>query len=130
MLAVALLTGCIDPEKGRSYDEFLADYRARGFDAGPVDPVDMEQDAPPAVERCSVNGGAAVTVEFVNDTSADADLYWVDPECERFRYASLAVGATHEQSTFVGHVWRLYVGNAVLGELVVDSPDPMVLRFE
>lgn len=129
LVPLLLLSGCIDPAEGRPYEEFLAEYRALGFDVGPVDPEDLGRDTAPPAERCSVNG-AAVVVEFVNGTATAGDLYWIDPDCERFRYASLAAGASHEQSTFEGHVWRLYSGNTVLGELVANGPDGTVLRFE
>lgn len=66
---------------------------------------------PPTVQpgtTCSGPGTQAVTLTFENQTNnRSIDLLWVDQSCMEVTYASIGPGASHVQSTFVGHVWRM-----------------------
>jgi dipeptidyl aminopeptidase/acylaminoacyl peptidase len=49
--------------------------------------------------------GDVTSIRFVNKTSADALIDWVDPDGNRKRYATIKPGDKHDQHTYAGHVW-------------------------
>ncbi|MBX7269457.1 hypothetical protein KIF24_27895 [Micromonospora sp. Llam7] len=53
----------------------------------------------------SVSGGAATSIEFVNQRSRSVIVYWLDHRGHRRQYAVLPPSASHEQHTSVGHPW-------------------------
>lgn len=129
-----ILLSCVDPE-ARSYDDFVEDYErvvraepegpdvgavdmSSGPDMGEVDPVE------PFPDVCSPAGGDSITVNFVNTTSTTGVLVWVDFDCDQVEYARIEPGGAHQQSTFVGHVWRLNdeSGDA-LDQAIVEAGD-------
>jgi len=122
-----VLTACVDPDKSRSYDEFVSDYnRIKGISSnntnGPTNNSNSNNQTNSnnpnnpviAPVPCSFNG-VPINVEFVNRSGVTADLYWVNSDCDEFRYATLAPNQSHPQSTFIGHVWVLREGETALG---------------
>jgi len=84
---------------------------------------------------CSPQGGTAITVAFDNGVGEEISLYWVDFDCAEQLYATLPVGGSHSQGTFVGHVWRARAGTDPAGNLlwaaVVEAGDdaaPIVIQ--
>jgi hypothetical protein len=73
---------------------------------------------------CSSNSATAVTYTFANLTSRKVDVYWVDQNCKEKFYQSLAAGASYDQGTFDGHVWRLYDSESktLLNQITVTTP--------
>jgi len=57
--------------------------------------------------RPSRNGGEATSITFVNQTSGDIKLFWIDASGNREPYGQVRAGEHREQNTFVGHVWLL-----------------------
>lgn len=55
--------------------------------------------------RPSRRTGDETEIVFVNQTSNEVVLHWVNAEGERQRYATVAPGREHAQHTFAGHVW-------------------------
>lgn len=55
--------------------------------------------------RPSGRTGPETSITFVNQTKADVDIYWINTEGERQRYATVHPGEHYEQHTFAGHVW-------------------------
>lgn len=129
-LCVSILSACIEDEKTRTYDEFVQEYNAlqivqdmptditRDLSAQDLSPEmdlasaapDLMPDMPSVIDpdnppECSLTGGEAVVVDFVNKTGVALDLYWYNLTCLPIKYATIAVDATYTQSTFVGHVW-------------------------
>jgi dipeptidyl aminopeptidase/acylaminoacyl peptidase len=49
--------------------------------------------------------GGETSLTFINRTSEEITLYWLDFEGRRREYGKLAPGATRAQHTFAGHVW-------------------------
>ena len=80
----------------------LGNYEIKpaGKEAGPAGSL-------PALDRPrpSTRTGEETSVTFVNQTTNDVVLFWVDSAGERQRYASLKPGQQHDQHTFAGHVW-------------------------
>jgi dipeptidyl aminopeptidase/acylaminoacyl peptidase len=49
--------------------------------------------------------GEETTITFVNRTQGDVTAYWMMPEGERRRYATVQAGEQFQQHTYAGHVW-------------------------
>lgn len=94
-------------------------YAQDEVDAGSVEPlVD-------GGVRCSMPGGAAATITFLNVSPDPVVPTWVIPgTCAELSYAPLAAGAGINQGTFVGHVWRFrrgVAGGPLMREYVVEA---------
>jgi dipeptidyl aminopeptidase/acylaminoacyl peptidase len=55
--------------------------------------------------RASRQTGAETEITFVNRTGADVEIFWMDTEGEKRRYATVKAGGEWAQHTFAGHVW-------------------------
>jgi dipeptidyl aminopeptidase/acylaminoacyl peptidase len=53
----------------------------------------------------STDGGEETTINFVNKTTGEVTLLWVDPAGHRQSYGTLGAGKNSEQNTYAGHVW-------------------------
>lgn len=129
LLLLASLVGCIEDEKTRPYAEFVEDYerlldmapgQGGGRDVG-TDLASREQDMlladegisdqggftldPDNPPECSLQGGPARTVTFVNGLDNAIDLYWIRFDCIPVKYVTIEAGGSYEQPTFAGHVW-------------------------
>ncbi|MEI7731211.1 MAG: prolyl oligopeptidase family serine peptidase [Verrucomicrobiota bacterium] len=49
--------------------------------------------------------GSETTLTFVNHTSGEISLYWIDTNGERKAYGKIRAGTSQTQHTFSGHVW-------------------------
>ncbi len=67
--------------------------------------------------RPSVNTGAQTSLNFINRTPGDVELFWIDAGGDRRPYGTIAAGGAHEQNTYAGHVWL--VTNPAGGQLAV-----------
>lgn len=65
--------------------------------------------------------GPAVTVQFKNDTKEAVEEYWLDPDGKQILYGRIPAGASVEQPTYVGHLWRFKVGGRVVGEFTAET---------
>jgi dipeptidyl-peptidase-4 len=68
--------------------------------------------------RPSRQNGAETTINFINRTDKDVDIYWIDTDGQRKHYATVAAGDQYRQHTFAGHVW-----------LVTDKEGKPLLTF-
>jgi len=60
--------------------------------------------------------GAETSITFLNRTDGPVDVFWVDAEGQRRRYAAIDSGGQHRQHTYAGHVWLVVnKAGAVLG---------------
>jgi dipeptidyl-peptidase 4 len=81
--------------------------------------------------RPSRRTGDETSITFINRTENDIEVYWVDAERKRQKYATVAAGAHHRQHTFAGHVWlaadtegqtlAVFVATEEAGDAVVDE---------
>jgi dipeptidyl aminopeptidase/acylaminoacyl peptidase len=55
--------------------------------------------------RPSRQTGAETSITFLNRTDGPVDVFWVDSEGRRQRYATVDSGGQHRQHTYAGHVW-------------------------
>jgi len=69
--------------------------------------------------RASRRTGEETSLTFINHTSGEVRLFWLDSEGQRQSYGRLTAGASREQHTFAGHVW-----------LVTDSAGKPLAVFE
>ncbi len=78
--------------------------------------------------RASLRQGAETFVTFVNKTTSNAHLQWVDPDGKPKGYGHIAAGQERRQHTFGGHVWRVFddAGNDLAWVEAEDTPT----RFE
>lgn len=53
------------------------------------------------------------SIEFLNQTDGEVQLYWVNSTGKRTAYARLKPGQTHRQHTYAGHVWEMIGKNGV-----------------
>jgi dipeptidyl-peptidase-4 len=68
--------------------------------------------------RPSRQSDAETTINFINRTDKDVDIYWIDTGRQRKHYATVAAGDQYRQHTFAGHVW-----------LVTDKEGKPLLTF-
>ena len=71
------------PDDGRLQEKLTAEYRIRP----------------------SRNGGTDSAIQFVNRTTEEVGLFWIDAGGERKPYARVKPGARSNMHTFAGHVW-------------------------
>lgn len=57
--------------------------------------------------RRSAGRGPEVYVQFMNRTSSQVELFWVQSDGERTSYGTIEAGAEKRQHTFGGHAWLL-----------------------
>ncbi len=77
--------------------------------------------------KASQDTGEETTVAFVNRTTSDVKLFWIDTEGKRQSYGSLRPGESHEQHTFAGHVWLVVDAKGKpLGVKVAEDRDVTV----
>jgi len=55
--------------------------------------------------RASRRTGEETSLTFVNRTSGEVELFWLNADGERQSYGKLSAGAEREQHTYAGHVW-------------------------
>jgi TonB family protein len=70
----------------------------------------LELDARPCAGEPSLKsagGGAAATLEFVNESGAPRKLYWLDSAGARRLFQTIAPGATCTQRSYVNHAWAV-----------------------
>ena len=128
VVAGVMLSGCLDPE-ARPYEEFLAEYEARGLfdvvDVGQEGDTGIEPEPEPEPEPlCSPTGSSeSITVIFESLTGSNLDVLWVDWDCELRPYGQIGPWGERSQQTFVGHVWqfRLAGTSLVLSEHVIEA---------
>jgi len=60
---------------------------------------------PDDVPKASRRTGAETSLNFVNRTRDEVELFWLDTGGERRSYGKLRPGEQREQHTFAGHVW-------------------------
>jgi len=68
--------------------------------------------------RSSRRTGEETSINFINRTDKDVDIFWIDSERQRKHYATIEAGDRHRQHTFAGHVW-----------LVTDKDGQPLLTF-
>jgi dipeptidyl-peptidase 4 len=89
--------------------------------------------------RPSRNGGQETNVTFVNDSSGEVELFWLDTTGNRRSYGFLEAGQQRAQPTYAGHVWLVVdqgeevrgVFEAVAGPSIArvdDDPPPEETR--
>ncbi len=71
------------------------------------------------VPRASSRTGSEAQLTFVNKTTGEVELFWLDAEGQRRSYGKLEAGGRREQHTFEGHVWE-----------VVDGAGRTLARFQ
>ena len=69
--------------------------------------------------RASLRTGAETSMQFINRTAGEIELFWLNTESQRQSYGKIAPGKEHAQHTFAGHVW-----------LVVDASGKVLASFE
>jgi dipeptidyl aminopeptidase/acylaminoacyl peptidase len=66
------------------------------------------------VPRRSTRTGPETSITFVNLTSGEVEIFWLDTGGRRRSYGRLGDGKEREQHTYAGHVWRVYDGKGTL----------------
>jgi len=66
------------------------------------------------VPRRSTRTGPETSITFVNRTSGEVELFWLETGGRRRSYGKLQAGREREQHTYAGHVWRVYDGKGTL----------------
>ena len=97
--------------------EFAADGRTWRCD---LDNYSLSAATPAAPESDSVRRlnepqpsrrtGDETLIHFVNRSTNDAKLFWIDPAGERQPYGIISAGSEREQNTYAGHVWLVTSG--------------------
>lgn len=74
--------------------------------------------------RASLRQGPETFVTFMNRTSANAHLQWIDADGKPKGYGHITAGKERKQHTFGGHVWRVFddEGNDILWVEAEDTP--------
>jgi hypothetical protein len=62
----------------------------------------------PLANACSINSDTPTDITFVNQTSSDIKIFWVNYECnEQALSVTLAPGESYTEPTFTTHPWRV-----------------------
>jgi dipeptidyl aminopeptidase/acylaminoacyl peptidase len=78
--------------------------------------------ASPTSARRSRTTGAETELTFVNKTSGDIEIFWLDTDGQRRSYGRLAAGASKPQHTFAGHAWEVVAADGrALGTFVAEE---------
>ncbi|MDR3456155.1 MAG: DPP IV N-terminal domain-containing protein [Verrucomicrobiae bacterium] len=72
--------------------------------------------------RPSLRTGEETSLHFINRTTNEVKLFWMDPAGDRQFYAMIPAGGEREQNTYAGHVWLLTTG-AGDQVAVFEAPD-------
>jgi dipeptidyl aminopeptidase/acylaminoacyl peptidase len=84
----------------------------------------------PVRGRRSRDHGGSAEVLFVNGAERDVEVIWLDRDGGERRYATLAPGERHRQSTYAGHLWLIRSGDAELGRYRAGRGAGLVLIKE
>ena len=66
------------------------------------------------VPRRSTRTGPETSITFVNRTSGEVELFWLDTGGRRRSYGKLQAGQERQQHTYAGHVWQVTDGKGGL----------------
>jgi dipeptidyl-peptidase 4 len=102
--------------EGKNWECDLIRYSLRESKVAPASGPSLTAGRTPRPSRTT---GAETAITFVNRTKQDVEVYWIDPDGQRKRYATVKAGERHEQHTYAGHVW-----------LVVDPDGRTLAVFE
>jgi dipeptidyl aminopeptidase/acylaminoacyl peptidase len=58
----------------------------------------------------SLRTGDETSLHFINRTTNDVKLFWIDPSGDRQNYGVISAGGEREQNTYAGHVWLVTTG--------------------
>jgi len=58
----------------------------------------------------SLRTGDETSLDFINRTTNDVKLFWMDPAGDRQFYGVVPAGGEREQNTYAGHVWLVTTG--------------------
>jgi len=72
--------------------------------------------------RPSLRTGEGTSLHFINRTTNDVKLFWMDPAGDRQFYGIIPAGGEREQNTYAGHVWLVTTG-AGDQVAVFEAPD-------
>lgn len=73
----------------------------------------------------SVRTGEETSITFMNRTTEDIEIYWIDSERQRRHYASVPPRGEHRQHTYAGHVWLVTEKTGKRGAVFVASEEPI-----
>ena len=60
--------------------------------------------------RPSLRTGDETSLHFINRTTNDVNLFWMDPSGDRQHYGVIPANGEREQNTYAGHVWLVTTG--------------------
>ena len=81
--------------------------------AAVASPANMSERSAPSMTQ--------VQVTFVNSTSVQVDLFWVDFEGQEQPWGMIPAGGSTVQGSYANHVWRFKQGGRVLGDYTAAS---------
>jgi dipeptidyl aminopeptidase/acylaminoacyl peptidase len=73
----------------------------------------------------SVRTGEETSITFMNRTTEDIEIYWIDSETQRRHYAFVRPGGEHRQHTYAGHVWLVTEKAGKRGAVFVAAEEPI-----
>ena len=85
---------------------------------------------PAGSPRRSSGTSTATTVRFVNSSQVEVVLDWLDESGQAQEYARIAPGASHEQSTHAGNLWRVRDLAGVEIAVYAATATPGLVRIE
>lgn len=74
--------------------------------------------------RPSARTGEETSITFVNRTTGDVEVYWIDSQRQRRHYATVRANARHRQHTYAGHVWLVTDKAGKRGAVFVATEEP------
>ncbi|MCA8940178.1 MAG: DPP IV N-terminal domain-containing protein, partial [Planctomycetes bacterium] len=100
-----------------------------------VEALDPSQPTPldlvPSQARRSGRQGGETRIVFVNQSATEVEVFWVNTDGQVRSYGKVAVGGSHSQHTFAGHLWLVrdaagkdiayFMGEATLGVARIDA---------
>ena len=74
--------------------------------------------------RPSARTGEETSVTFINRTTGDIEVYWIDSQRQRRHYGTVHAGARHRQHTYAAHVWLVTDKAGKRGAVFVATEEP------
>jgi len=84
---------------------------------------------PLRVVRRSGSSSQETSIRFENHWTKPVEIFWIDGDGGRQKYANLAVEQSHDQHTFAGHIWLITVDQKpLLMFSAVEQPATVVIN--
>jgi dipeptidyl-peptidase-4 len=107
----------------------LDSYELEKIPARPAESSDSQRGSSEGVPPATRRTGPETELTFVNRTSGEVELFWIDPDGRPVSYGKIAPGERFVQHTYGGHVWRAVDAQGRTVGAFVAEDDPATVQI-